>query len=154
HIRTLILTFFYRQMRKLIEDGHLFVARPPLFKVEQKKNVRYVQTLDEMGKELIERGLDGTRLQVGEPAEGQPMVFTQDKLGLLVQTLAEIEQSLVILERRGLNVATLVGRIVSNKLPIFRVLLGNHETWYHSAAEAEAYRAELVQKGKVLLVAD
>src|SRR5438067_5381398 len=64
HIRTLLLTFFYRQMRKLIEAGFLYVARPPLFKVTQKKNVRYVQTLGEMSQELMRRGLDGTKLSV------------------------------------------------------------------------------------------
>ena len=48
HIRTLLLTFFFRQMRKLIEAGHVFVARPPLYKVTQKKEVRFVQTREEM----------------------------------------------------------------------------------------------------------
>src|SRR5262249_7504666 len=55
HIRTLLLTFFYRQMRKLIEDRHVFVARPPLYKVTQKKQVRYVQTAEEMNRELMQR---------------------------------------------------------------------------------------------------
>src|SRR5262249_53633099 len=44
HIRTLLLTFFFRQMRRLIEAGHVFVARPPLYKVTQKKTARFVQT--------------------------------------------------------------------------------------------------------------
>ena len=48
HIRTLLLTFFFRQMRKLIENGHIYVARPPLFKVTQKKNVRFIKTAEEM----------------------------------------------------------------------------------------------------------
>src|SRR5205814_64245 len=64
HIRTLLLTFFYRQMTKLVEEGKIFVARPPLFKVTQKKNVRYVQTIEDMSRELMERGLAGTKLDV------------------------------------------------------------------------------------------
>ena len=64
HIRTLLLTFFFRQMIKLIENGRIYVARPPLFKVEQKKQTRYVQTLDGMAKELLERGITGARLLV------------------------------------------------------------------------------------------
>src|SRR5205823_3964825 len=56
HIRTLLLTFFYRQMRKLIEKGRIWVARPPLYKVEQKKQIRYVQTTEQMSHELLDRG--------------------------------------------------------------------------------------------------
>ena len=59
HIRTLLLTFFFRQMRKLIEDGHIFVARPPLYKVTQKKENRFVQTREEMGQELIDPRAEG-----------------------------------------------------------------------------------------------
>src|SRR5207249_11823661 len=69
HIRTLLLTFFYRQMLKLIQNGRIFVARPPLYKVTQKKNVRYVQTIEEMSTELMKRGLEGTRLRVLAPGE-------------------------------------------------------------------------------------
>src|SRR5581483_5371992 len=64
HIRTLLLTFFYRQMPKLVENGHIFVARPPLYKVTQRKQVRFIQTADAMNEELLDRGLQGTKLVV------------------------------------------------------------------------------------------
>src|SRR5262245_46321271 len=84
HIRTLLLTFFYRQMRKLVEEGIIYVARPPLYAVTQKKQVRYVQTTEEINRDLLTRGLEGTSL-VLERAE--PQTLARDRLAQLVQTL-------------------------------------------------------------------
>src|SRR5207249_203745 len=82
HIRTLLLTFFYRQMRPLIEKGHVWVSRPPLFKVKQKKNIRYVQTLGEMSHELLQRGIDGAKLHIVPPEGSQapPVLFEGERL--------------------------------------------------------------------------
>ncbi|MBI3822825.1 MAG: DNA gyrase subunit B, partial [Planctomycetes bacterium] len=159
HIRTLLLTFFYRQMRPLIEKGHVWVARPPLFKVAQKKSTRYVQTLEEMATELLERGIEGAKLLVkGEPgasATGGDAVFETDRLKALMFVLDELEESLTILERRGLNVATLLGKQnAAGELPTHRVTLGNSERWFFSKAEVEAFRTEHLQKGGQIVVAD
>src|SRR5262249_2198636 len=93
HIRTLLLTFFYRQMLKLVAGGHIDVARPPLYKVSQKKNIRYIQTSDEMNTELTNRGLAGTKLTL-LPPENAPnaavTVIEGDRLGRLMKILAEI----------------------------------------------------------------
>ena len=64
HIRTLLLTFFYRQMAKLVADGRIFVARPPLYRVKQKKEVRFVATAEDDG-----RRADGARPE-GDAADG------------------------------------------------------------------------------------
>ena len=66
HIRTLLMTFFYRQMPRLVAEGHLYVAQPPLYMVASKKERRYVQTEAEMQEILIETGLADARL--GQPA--------------------------------------------------------------------------------------
>jgi DNA gyrase subunit B len=62
HIRTLLLTFFFRHMPKLIEHGNLYVACPPLYQVRRGKNVRYVLTDEEMDETLIALGSDGVKL--------------------------------------------------------------------------------------------
>src|SRR5262249_60169862 len=64
HIRTLLLTFFYRQMPLLVAKGHIYVARPPLYKVTEKKNVKFVQKAEDMQDQLVSRGLKGTKLAV------------------------------------------------------------------------------------------
>ena len=68
HIRTLLLTFFYRQMYELVRRGHVYVAQPPLFRVRRKKQVQYVQSEEEMKAQLLEAGLADA---VFEPGDGQ-----------------------------------------------------------------------------------
>ncbi len=66
HIRTLLLTFFYRQMPLLIEKGHIYLAQPPLYRIKRKKTERYVQTDDELYKILIDLGLEGLQIRLAK----------------------------------------------------------------------------------------
>ena len=62
HIRTLLLTFFFRQMPDLIQKGHLYIAQPPLYSIKKGKKMRYLSTEDEKEKFLMETVLDNNRV--------------------------------------------------------------------------------------------
>ena len=155
HIRTLLLTFFFRQMRKVIEDGHLYVARPPLFKVTQKKDVRFIQTREEMVKILFARGLKDTALELlaesGRPAQS----FAADKLQSLIPVFAENENAVNILERRGHPLVSFLDLLADDKLPVFHVRLGAKEHFFHTSEEVEAFRvAESAKLGRELFISE
>jgi DNA gyrase subunit B len=76
HIRTLLLTFFYRQMPQLIDKGYLYIAQPPLYKVKKGKKLRYLQHDDALSRHLIELGTDNIRLSMTEGSTqltGEPL---------------------------------------------------------------------------------
>jgi DNA gyrase subunit B len=99
HIATLLLTFFYRFMPDLIKNGYVYMAQPPLYKVEKSKNVRYAYSDDELNEYLNEIGRDGSKIQrykgLGEMNADQLWDTTMDpeKRILLRVTIDEEESS-------------------------------------------------------------
>ncbi|MBI2391816.1 MAG: DNA topoisomerase (ATP-hydrolyzing) subunit B [Deltaproteobacteria bacterium] len=96
HIRTLLLTFFFRQMRELVERGHLFIAQPPLYLVKTKKKEIYKKDQDELDLFLVQNGTEGlvVRSSSGVTLSGEPLFN-------LVMRLRRFRQALAKLERRG-----------------------------------------------------
>ena len=79
HIRTLLLTFFYRQMPQLIERGYIYIAQPPLYKASKGKSSRYLKDDTEMDAFLVDEGVDGAELDLGS---GERLIG-QDLLALV-----------------------------------------------------------------------
>lgn len=155
HIRTLLLTFFYRQMRRLIEEGRIYVARPPLFKVTHKKQVRYVQTVEEMSKQLLERGLGSTKLIILAKDGAPETILEGERLTQLLLVLDDLAGALSIMERRGFELVKFFTRLGPAGLPAFRVLLAGAEHWFTNAADADAFlKKEQEKLGRDLVIAD
>ena len=96
HIRTLLMTFFYRQMPRLVAEGHLYVAQPPLYMIATKKERRYVQTEAEMQGLLIENGLAGGRVEaMGAPGGAEPAAMIEgERLKALLEIATGLDQAL------------------------------------------------------------
>lgn len=150
HIRTLLLTFFYRHMRPLVEHGCVYIAQPPLYRVVQKKKVRYVDTEENMIRELVELGLPGTQL-IAEDGT----VFEGEHLKRLVELAGQLEEPFRILERRGISLKQIAQHAIEGRLPRFHVFVGAEEHWFCTKQELERFLAEEEQKrGGELEVAD
>ena len=83
HIRTLLLTFFYRQMPELIERGYLYIAQPPLYKVERGKSIQYIKDQEELDDYLIEAGSKDSSLTL----EGGITVVGEDLIRIAKEAL-------------------------------------------------------------------
>ncbi len=103
HIRTLLLTFFYRKMPELIEKGYIYLAQPPLYKVERKKNTEYVLTDGELTTKLLTLGLDDFEVRGKDGT-----TFDKEKAKALMTLLAEIEATCKMVEERGYRPEELV----------------------------------------------
>ena len=151
HIRTLLLCFFYRQMYHLIEQGHVYVACPPLFRVKNKKKTYYVQSEEEMRRQLLDRGLADTSFDNNEG-----IVITGDDMRRLCLTLASMEDAILALERRGVNLRAHSNRMTpEGKLPIYQVVIGNRQDWFVSQKEKNEFIKKLEEEsGQAVTIAD
>ncbi|MFM7248484.1 MAG: DNA gyrase subunit B [Planctomycetaceae bacterium] len=139
HIRTLLLTFFYRQMYQLVAAGHVYVAQPPLFRVRNKKQVYYVQTDEEMKTQLLDQGLGEA---VFIPGDGREI--SGPAMQRLCRTLSGLEDALVALERRGVSLRDHAARRdpTTGRLPMFHVWFGEEEHWFASRDQLEGFMKE------------
>ncbi|MGA1980487.1 MAG: DNA topoisomerase (ATP-hydrolyzing) subunit B [Sedimentisphaerales bacterium] len=144
HIRTLLLTFFFRQMSQLFLNDMIYIAQPPLYeiKVKGKKKSEYVLSEGQMHKQMIARGLEGTELIIRDGKKGEKGKKTQkvsDKqLAGLVKILADAERSIAVLVRRGINFADFVQAYYDGKeLPQFHICIGGQEEIYYVRAKYE-----------------
>ncbi len=119
HIRTLLLTFFYRQMPQLIDRGFVYIAQPPLYKIKRKKQERYIDNDRHLTQVLIEMGIEDVRML---NLDGTP-ALENGKMAEVLRILEEVEHVAEAMARKHVDFDDYVKRYdaANNRLPLYRV---------------------------------
>ncbi len=136
HIRTLLLTFFYRQMSKLVRGGHIYVAQPPLYQIKRRKREEYVDDDIQLNRILISLGTEDMRLR--NLADGHE--FTTEQLKDILDLLEKLDKFATAIRRHGGDFEHYLARRTADggKLPAYLVKVreGNQEAVQYFADEA------------------
>ena len=128
HIRTLLLTFFFRQMAGLIDGGRIYIAQPPLYKLRRKGKEEYIFDDRRLSTRLMELGIESTRLVINW-SKGKKTELSPDELTRLVSVCERMEAHAAILPKRGLTLKDYVGLARDGALPVYAIRV-NDETHY------------------------
>ena len=122
HIRTLLLTFFFRQMPQLIEGGFIYIAQPPLYRLVRRKKTNYVQDDASLEQRLISQGSEGTKIEIGDSGE----FLSADNVVSLCSAIGRLSRLEKGFERKGIELNEYLAerREEEPTLPRFMVLQG------------------------------
>jgi len=124
HIRTLLLTFFFRQMPQLITHGHLYIAQPPLYRITQRGRRRYVHDDRELQQVLVELGAGRATLEYALDGEARTGELPNEELRRLVECLHALERFARRIEQQGMSLEeylALRGGPSGREFPLYRV---------------------------------
>lgn len=139
HIRTLLLTFFYRHMPALVENNFVYIAQPPLYRVTRKKVSRYIQSEKEMDDYLLELGMSDIKIVL----KGNKEPITGQQLKSLLDAILEVEALVSRIERKGITFREfMAAKNAKGILPRFQVSLQEGTKFAYSYDELDALRRE------------
>ena len=147
HIRTLLLTFFYRQLHGLVEKGHIYIAQPPLYKIKRGKREEYIQTEDDMNDLLLDLGSEGVTL-TNLKNKSQ---YTDKKLKDILVALVDLEYLSKGIDKKGVKFSKYVTfrDRKTKKLPVYRVKVDDEYHFLYNDEElAKLSKANNKEKNK------
>jgi len=124
HIRTLVLTLFYRQLPKLIEDGYIYIAQPPLYRIKRRDLEEYVHTEKDMDEIILKLGTKAAKFSTAGKGGKD---FSDKEMEKIVNDLIELEKLSYALERKGIAFKDYVDAVdeKKKKYPMYKVHANN-----------------------------
>jgi DNA gyrase subunit B len=138
HIRTLLLTFFYRHMPALIENNYIYIARPPLFKVNRKKTSQYIHSEREMDEYLLRLGMSDILLH----PKGSDASYSKEMTEKLMDAILEVEIFINAIERKGVPFREFVGLRLEGRYPRFQVALPDKVQFLYTEDELALFKQD------------
>ncbi|PAW63749.1 MAG: DNA topoisomerase (ATP-hydrolyzing) subunit B [Verrucomicrobiia bacterium Tous-C2TDCM] len=137
HIRTLLLTFFCRQMTALVKAGYVYIAQPPLYKITRKKKEQYVQDDAQLNRMLIELGAGDVKLRAGFDGTGE--IFADDQLKDVLEMLSKLSRYSDVIGRNSGDFEDYLAAGRDSKLPEYLVQVreGNQVSVRYFLGETE-----------------
>ena len=145
HIRTLLLTFFFRHMPELLKNGRIYVAQPPLYLITRKKKNEYVLNERAMRQALTSQALENSALVLRDAETGaEKRRLAGEELRRVIELLEKLEELIKVIQRRGIDFAEFLGRREerTGRLPLYRTVVEGEEEFHYSADDRDAYLRE------------
>ncbi|NGX55779.1 MAG: DNA gyrase subunit B [Candidatus Anoxychlamydiales bacterium] len=131
HIRTLLLTFFYRHMLPLVENNFIYIARPPLYRAKRKKAITYIHSEKEMDEYLLNQGVSDVLIRKKDSQDS----MSQDEIKDLLGNVLDVETLISTIERKGLPFRDFLKAKKENAYPKYLVTIGDDTKFVYSEDE-------------------
>lgn len=138
HIRTLLLTFFYRHMPALIENGFIYIAQPPLYKVTRKKESEYIHNERDMDEHLLKLGLSDVNIK----QKGHKSTLESERIAELLQAILEVEGFISATERKGIPFREFLDAKKGDLYPKYLINIGDEKRFVYSDEELLTLKKE------------
>lgn len=137
HIRTLLLTFFYRHMPQLVENTYIYIAQPPLYRVTRKKVSRYIHSEKEMDDYLLELGTSDVHVKMAATQK----TLSREELNKMIDAIHDVEAMINRIERKGIPFREFMASTNSQGLfPRYQITLDDGPHFLYTMSEFEHYK--------------